>query len=328
MSLLATILRRCGVQCRPVDRILSARSRDGLTWEREPGVRLEPGAHGTDMLYYCHALALPSGETRLYYYGSARQGDGWRGAIHSALAADGLAFVEEAGERVPPMPGAAHARSPSLTATPGGHRLYHVQVMPDGRGEVHSCLSQDGLAWTMEDGPRLAADAFGPEERILDCHAVALPGGGVRLHVTLARGPRSHICSALAADGLTFLPEPGTRMAAGLPGRRLIASNPCVLLDSDTWRMYLRGGDKLAVENAIWVAESADGFHWREPRLILSPRHDLRTERHAVAFPHVHPLPQGGFRMYYTGFWGKHLGERRTVAGWLEATEKALREIT
>lgn len=63
------------------------------------------------------------------------------------------------------------------------------------------------------------------------------------------------------------------------------------------FRMYL----SWRPQNAIAMTESDDGIHWSALRIVLGafPRPDLREFRINRAC--VVPLPDGGFRMYYSG---------------------------
>lgn len=63
------------------------------------------------------------------------------------------------------------------------------------------------------------------------------------------------------------------------------------------FRMYL----SWRPQNAIAVTESGDGVHWSDPQIVLSasPRKDMR-EFH-INRACVIPLPNGTYRMYYSG---------------------------
>ena len=88
--------------------------------------------------------------------------------------------------------------------------------------------------------------------------------------------------------------------------------------------MYFRGGDKLALDNDIYWASSEDGILWQVQGVALAHATNHHFERHAVAFPFVMRLSDGRWRMFYTGYWGRHWRELEVIFAWERATEKAL----
>ena len=120
--------------------------------------------------------------------------------------------------------------------------------------------------------------------------------------------------------------EPGRRIV-NQPGMMLTANNPSIFNSRDgSLRMIFRGGDSLAVGNALFLAQSVDGLEWEIVGRILSPSRSQRYEQHGLGFPHVHSLPDGGYRLYYTGYWGRTWREKKLLAAWSEATQQALSE--
>jgi hypothetical protein len=109
--------------------IHSARSSDGVHWTTEPGARL--GGAG---LVDPEAVLTSDGRTRLYY----TRGDDF--ACHSAISADGLAFVPEAGTRV--VGGVT-----STTRLPGGGYRMVFQSVHSGPhpNVILLASSRDGL---------------------------------------------------------------------------------------------------------------------------------------------------------------------------------------
>jgi len=88
------------------------------------------------------------------------------------------------------------------------------------------------------------------------------------------------------------------------PGNPVISSerwgtlfDPFVLRTGRKFRMYL----SWRPQNAIAVLESPDGIHWSDPQIVLGsfPRKDLRE--HHINRACVIELPDGRFRMYYSG---------------------------
>src|SRR3989338_3425844 len=78
--------------------ILSAISDDGLTFEKEQGVRIAPGTGFESIVCDPTIVNLPDGKMRMYYKGANSQADGPGQSIHkiySAVSSDGLTFQKE-----------------------------------------------------------------------------------------------------------------------------------------------------------------------------------------------------------------------------------------
>jgi len=315
---------------RPVDRIMSATSTNGVNWVRDRGVRIDSDSSALrDMVYFNHVLVESEGYRMFYHASSFREGV-WSGNIFCATSRDGLCWrtlyrlplLENAGRLL------RHVQSPSLVKLDGngGMRMYYIAEGIDGDRRVLSAISSDQNVWEVEPGVRIEHTLFDGVKLINDC-SVQRFGDGFRIYLSAVKGPYTMIVSAFSSDGMDWLAEPGIRIEAGVPGRFLIANNPCVLSVNGEWWMYYRGGDKLAVDNCIYLAKSTDGLGWEVQGRVLGPDPESWYDCHAVGFPFVVPLPDGSFRMYYSGFWGKHLHSRRIVDQWEEATKRAYKEI-
>ncbi len=113
-------------------RILSATSRDGITWRRDDGVRIDRGMAGAPDrggALMPAVYRLGDGRVRMYYVGGNGE-VGWR-AILSAVSRDGLKWRREPGVRLAPgpegTPDAAGLVKPSVLGLPDGRfRMFYV----------------------------------------------------------------------------------------------------------------------------------------------------------------------------------------------------------
>jgi len=123
-------------------RILSARSDDGgLTWRREPGVRLgEPGRSFVTP----RVLFLPDGGLRLL---CAERG---RGIISARSHDGGTTFAEEPGIRVAadgPYDAATAYAPEVVRVAGGGYVMYYAGYETPDRAHILRAESTDGLTW-------------------------------------------------------------------------------------------------------------------------------------------------------------------------------------
>ena len=139
--------------------ILSAISNDGLTFTKEPGVRISPGTGFESIVCDPTIVDLPGGKMRMYYKGANNQNPGPGQAIHkiySAISSDGLAFQKE-GLRIDSETNGDNgwASVPDAIILPDGRvRIYYVTAsgMPHGIG---SAISPNGLDFVKEQGIRV-----------------------------------------------------------------------------------------------------------------------------------------------------------------------------
>ncbi|PIN73742.1 hypothetical protein COV20_05995 [Candidatus Woesearchaeota archaeon CG10_big_fil_rev_8_21_14_0_10_45_16] len=141
------------------EQILSAISKDGLTFTKEKGVRISPGtgfeAHVCDPTL----VDLPDGKMRMYYKGAntMRPGPGSVHKIYSAISSDGLNFQKEGLRIDSEISGdKGWASVPDAITLPDGRvRIYYVtnSEMPHG---IASAISSDGLYFTKEPGIRVS----------------------------------------------------------------------------------------------------------------------------------------------------------------------------
>lgn len=308
----------------PRDRILSAISLDGINWQREPGVRIDVGlGKSFGMAYYPHVVELSNGMRRMYFYGSSRGKTEWRSGIYSAISQDGLGWQLEPGVRLEAH--GANFMSPVVQKVDNElWRMYFVEIDSGQTGRLFSAVSADGMSWTREEDARIDPGDIAGAESVLDGSLARTADGDYRMYFTVKHAERNRIHSAFSEDGIHWQVEKGVRIQ-NQPGMRLLANNPCVVSmpDGQGYRMYFRAGDSLALGNAIFLASSDDGMEWVVEKKVLEPSRAARYEQHGLGFPFVHPLPDGRWRMYYTGYWGRIWREKRVITAWERATARA-----
>ncbi len=321
------ILSLLGCFDAPRDRILSAHSTDGLIWEKENGLRIDTGgSHGCEMVYYPYAVAAPEGGYRLFYYGSFFKEGRWSGGILSALSSDGLNWHEERGMRLSPgnTYDLLHCQSPCVIA----HRereyiLYYTGIAEEGVGKILSAHSEDQYHWMKEERVLISPEHIDSCSSVSDPAVMMLKEGGMRMYFTGTFGIRQRILSAISFDGSTWQVEKGVRVDSESPGYSIIANNPSVVQEDNIFTMYFRGGDMITLYNNIYSARSEDGIHWKVSGMALPFDQKHRYERHSVGFPMVMRISAGLWRMYYTGYWGRFLGEKKLLERWREVNRAA-----
>lgn len=118
-----------------VNEIHSARSADGLSWEREPGVRWRGRAVDPDV------VALPGGGWRMYLTSGARE-------VVSARSSDGLEFVEEPGLRL-----SGGGVTSTVRVADGWWMFLHRPT--DWPPRLYRATSSDGLTFVASGGALL-----------------------------------------------------------------------------------------------------------------------------------------------------------------------------
>lgn len=289
----------------PYDRILSAFSVDGLAWVREPGVRLDVGGlHRSRMVYHPEVVRSSAGARMFYRAGN------YGAFIGSAFSADGLTWVEEA---EPPLDvgGQYHLQrldGPKVVQLAAGQwRIYYAGF--DGSWwRIYTRHSQDLRCW---DEEVCCLDLSGAELRFHTIDpAVVATEDGFRLFFLGFNDRETRIWRMQSIDGVAWRePIP----CSGYEEEGMVPRDPCVVGRAQGgWRMYFSEHPRSSVLGSRVVsAVSADGEKWqREPGTRISPQGDHGA--HGVFCPSVVRV-EGGWRMYYGGYWGRHWLEPFTL---------------
>jgi hypothetical protein len=225
---------------------------------------------------------------------------------------------------------ASKVQAPGAVLAPDGRvRLFYTAVgpakpFPACQGYLLSAVSEDGVAFRVEEGIRVAPR---PDLPWLSLRAIApavFPiGGGYRM-LFEARGPATRptvIASAVSADQVTWELEPGIRLEAGdgvgAPRFRWLTDGTGLLT---SWvRTRVAGPDGVERDTqAVMSARTTDGLGFTpDPGLRLVPctgEHDSAGITAAEAVP---PFEPGGpWSMVYSAWQDR-------PAGWPEPVHPA-----
>ncbi len=225
--------------------ILSAISSDGLNWTKESGVRLSPGAGGSQESIVCDptVIRLSNGEYRMYYdginTGGQYQDTQVKIQIYSALSPDGLNFQRE-GVRINSSTSLANglAAVPEITRTSDGkYRLYYVSnrvFQPTYEDYMVSAISSDGLNFTYEG----LVGGISPQNR--DPAVATMQNGTILMLFSCGSDGGClppGIFAAQSQDGRNFVEEPHAIVYATTHG--IVPVDPSVVSFPDgTFRVY------------------------------------------------------------------------------------------
>jgi hypothetical protein len=252
-------------------KVLSASSRDGLTWSRDEGVRLEHAS------VPCPVVA---GDRVLLYYVDANRGPGLPESVGCAVSLDGLAFerqpftIEGMRTRKAVDPGVVRDAD-------GTFRLYYLASNATGDPaqevqdhEIHLAVSQDGVRFRYEGVAFTYPGVVDPD--------VFFYKGTWFMYVFAGRGT----AIATSPDGRRFT----YKQMLDLPGWGTVAP---ILLDDGRLRLYAFN-QRMQVSNAVRSFISANGIDWTvEPgdRIVGGPGEQI-TDPFVVRW-------KGGYRMYF-----------------------------
>ena len=239
--------------------IASAFSRDGISWEEEPGARIGQG--GEDGLRKAdgpEVIELGPADWRMYYAGF--DGEHWR--IYSARSSDGLhwraeAVCIDAGDDAD-LP---QAKDPSVIRHGPGYRIYFTRFSARA-SRIYTAFSRDGAHW-QDLHPCAGYNPEGRDTRT-PC-AVGEEPGNLRLYFAEFPGTTaigSRIVSATSEDGVNWARDPGVRLDPGAGAGLHGTFCPDLVFLGNSWRMYFGG---------FW------GRHWLEAYTLFRHRERRRA---------------------------------------------------
>ena len=248
--------------------ILSASSDDGISWRKEPGIRMdvhEP--HATLRVLCPDVIPLPDGRWRMYF--EARTPNRPT-VILSAVSDDGLRWQREPGIRVQSSewsfgsPRCLYMPSPEDSQKLCYRLYFHHYSYPfriglDAQNNIISAVSEDGLQFEIEPGVRVAQKD--PQRESLCVYAaevVRLGAGGYRMYYSgWSEEIHGGIFAATSADGLHWIKDQGPLLDLDRALDCKMVSEPCVIeLADGRYRLYYEAKD-IAGRARILSATSA-----------------------------------------------------------------------
>jgi hypothetical protein len=201
------------------------------------------------------------GHIVLYFVDFGRLNQSVPQSLYRATSTDGVNFDTPQPVYTQPLT----MVDPFVLPMPGG--LFRAYV-PSGEEGIISAVSNNGFAFTREDGVRIAFGAGGMPAALL------LPDNRVRLFVNGSNDGQDGIFSLISGDGLNFTVESGMRIPAPA-GFIVNDAQPIRLLDGSYLMLYQMNDAKLLDQPAPWtftelrLATSVDALNWTaDPRVI------------------------------------------------------------
>jgi len=282
----------------PYDRIYSAVSRDGRSWIREDGVRLEVGGkHRSCQVYYPEVIAGPEGY-RMYY-----RAGGYDSVIACAFSEDGLTWREDGRTCIGSggRHGLAKVEGPEVVSLGNdGWRMYYAGH--DGAfWRLYCARSRDGLQWE-EEAVCVDLSQDGDAAHVKDASVLPMTAT-FRLYFVRVSSDESHMYTAESTDGLSWH---SIRPCEGYGTDGWGVRTPCVSRDTDgrLWAYFAEHPGGTAIGSRIAGAVSEDGVRWtRMEDEAIAPRPEEGL--HGVFCPDL-VIGEDSWRMYFGGYWGNH----------------------
>ena len=231
--------------------ILSAVSEDAVTWDKDPGVRVDLfPPHASARTLCPDVIPLAEGGFRMYF--EARSPDRPT-VILSARSVDGLDWTPEPGVRF--GDDTWSYGTPRCLYIEAGYRLYfHRYTFPlrPGLGSgnhIISAVSSDGLAFEEEDGVRIAQETDRETYSVYAPEVIRLGDGSYRMYYSgWSEAIRGGVFTATSSDGLLWRKDPRPCIELGGVWDSSMVSEPCVIdLDDGRSRLFYEACD--ATEN-------------------------------------------------------------------------------
>ena len=304
-----TCIRKNRINIFPVDRILSATSKDGVSFTRDSEVCIESRfIIRPEMFYFPDVIALPNGNLEMFFHVSKKIRGKWKGTISYATLHGNSKWNVHSNlkSNTDFLAGFQHVQTPRIVEFGGEKLLYFCarkQITAPFFTFVMSASNSRGFS-----NPRpLLFDFKHPVEDFCFYRSE----NTLRMYFCY----KKNIHSAVSQDGLSWQMEDGPRIQHGQPGMTARVDNPSIVQAKDgLLRLYYRGAEKNALHCCIYSALTENGLDFSiEDGIRMN--YDGKYERHGVGFPNVIKLGDT-WKMFYTGYWGKHLLEPYTVFKW------------
>ena len=302
----------------PYDCILSARSDDGLVWNREDGVRLNvDDLHNSVQVYYPKVVKYKKG-WRLYYRAGGR-----RAGIASAFSKDGLSWIVEGGMRIASDQCETifeRVESCDVTILENNNWQMYFSAFDGHSWRIYRSNSFNGLNW---QGCKVVID-MSSEGYLPDVKApcVIRNKNEFRMYYTRFSKSESRIFTSHSDDGINWLHSSECEDLCG--GNGFIYNPNAMKIADGGIRMYFteRPYASSPLGARVYSAISYDSINWkRENGVRIGP--GAAYDRHGIFNVDIVPI-DSGYRMYYTGYWGRHLLEPLTLHYYRKKTKEAV----
>lgn len=237
--------------------ILSASSGDGLTWRRDPMIRMNILESNRETWVFCpDVIPLVGGGYRMFFQVQTRDRPDM---ILSAFSIDGMNWEREPLIKI--GDGKYNYGSPRCLILPDGrYRLYfHRQPKNRAADNTHvimSAISTNGIRFEIENDARIKQESALESSSVYAGEILSLGTGGYRMYYAAWNNDmqEGRILSALSHDGLNFIKDQTICIDNGGKYDFRKASEPCVIqLKDGRYRMFYEACDS----NGQWRIVSA-----------------------------------------------------------------------
>ena len=267
--------------------ILSAVSEDGLTFRKEPGIRIAPQPdvpHGSLRLLAPSIHQYGDGRWRMYF--ESRGPADKPPVICSAVSSDMLHWELEDGIR---LQSAGGAGAPRYLPLPDGRARLYCTTIDAGPGErkgtkgVISAITNDGLHFELEPGYRLRAKQSAYDTRGISA-AEVIPPAGENDQWTIVYSAWQDV-------------EPGTVA----PVHPSSDANAVASGLSEDFAAASIASDLAGYRSRIFVAHSSDGLAWGPDACVIAGGGHDAADIDAVHAEDMSVIKIGenSYRMYY-----------------------------
>jgi len=226
--------------------IVSAFSKDGISWRREGRICVGPvPPHALHRVLAPDVVRLDDGSFRMYFEGRIDQRSE---SILSAVSIDGLSWEIEQGVRLQDKSREIGYGTPCCVRIAGNEWRIYFHRRQKNRIEIISAMSSDGLRWRVEAGVRIAEVNQGGRGMVYSPFVYRSDDGSWKMLYAQWSGffkKKGRILAARSKDGLRWIKETEPVLSPGGPLDAEHCSEPCLLRLSDgSWRLFYEGKDK------------------------------------------------------------------------------------
>lgn len=301
--------RFSGISLKPRDRILSAFSDDGVFWQIEPGVRINCGMPiKCEMVYSGVVFKTDKNSWKIIYRGSFICDDSWKNSIFCVRSEDCFRWKKDKHFKVYPekILMEYNLSSPTLVFSNERWQLFVIANNRSGFGgnKIISLVSADGCRWYF-NGDLILKDYKNKiiqQNQISEICACNVDNYTNFLYVVLGN---KKLFKYVSRENITWCED-----YVHIKNRDGVlidsVTSPYVLkLNDDSYLLYYTDSVKV-FERRIYCAASKDASSWEEIGAVIEPDKSNKYSTEGVGFPFVAELKNGKYRMFYTGYWGKH----------------------